>query len=75
MVTPQSSDLTPATSAPETTLQGARVREVPLDAPAESVLFDMISANDRWVAHFRLKAAVEDSPYLAGTYSYYELRP
>jgi hypothetical protein len=54
---------------------GGRVREVPLHIPRGFVFVDMIPANDRWVAHFRLQNAAENLPFSGDIYSYYELRP
>jgi hypothetical protein len=54
---------------------GGSVHEVPLQTPPESVFVDMIPSNDRWVAHFRSRSTVEDSPMNQSDYSYYELQP
>jgi len=54
---------------------GGSVREVSLHPPPGSVFVDMISATDRWVAHFRSKDVAENSPENEAAYSYYELRP
>jgi hypothetical protein len=54
---------------------GGRVREVPLDIPAGSAFVDLVSANDRWVAHFRDKDTAEHAPFTAKAFSYYELHP
>jgi len=54
---------------------GGSVREVPLEPPSGYVFVDMVPANDRWVAHFRLQDAVPDSPFNQKSYAYYDLRP
>ena len=53
---------------------GGRVREVPLHVPVGFVFTDMVSANDRWVAHFRAQNTPAGSPFSAAGYSYVELR-
>jgi hypothetical protein len=54
---------------------GGGVREVPLQAPSGFVFVDMLPSTDRWVGHFRIQSAGENSPYTSDTYSYFELRP
>jgi hypothetical protein len=54
---------------------GGGVREVPLPAPPGFVFVDLIPSNDRWVGHFRIQRAIENSPFTSDTYSYFELRP
>ena len=54
---------------------GGGVREVPLQAPSGFVFVGMIPSKDRWVGHFRVQSARENSPFTSDTYSYFELRP
>ena len=54
---------------------GGAVREVPLQVPSGFVFVEMVPANDRWVAHFRIQGAAENSAFSQKTYSYSELRP
>ncbi len=54
---------------------GGGVREVPLQAPPGFVFAGMIPSNDRWVGHFRVQSARENSPFTSETYSYFELHP
>ncbi len=54
---------------------GGGVREVPLQAPSGFAFAGMIPSNDRWVGHFRIQSARENSPFTSDTYSYFELRP
>ena len=54
---------------------GGGVREVPLQAPSGFAFVGMIPSNDRWVGHFRMQSARENSPFTSDTYSYFELRP
>jgi len=48
---------------------------VPLQPLSGYVFVDLVPANDRWVAHFRLQNAVPDSPFNQKSYAYFDLRP
>ena len=54
---------------------GGSVREVPLQLPPGFSFSDMISASDRWVAHFRSAEIPENSHLNQTDYAYYEIRP
>ena len=54
---------------------GGGVREVPLQTPSGFVFAGLVPSNDRWIGHFRVQSAMENSPYTSATYSYFELHP
>lgn len=54
---------------------GGAVREVPLQIPPGYRFVDMLTANDKWVAHFRTLETPSDARMSKETDSYYEVRP
>jgi hypothetical protein len=54
---------------------GGAVREAPLQIPHGYRFVDMVTANDRWVAHFRTQETSSDARMSKETDSYYEVRP
>lgn len=55
--------------------QGGGVREVPIQIPDGWRLADMVSANDRWVVHFRTENTPPTVRMSEDTDAYYEVRP
>lgn len=54
---------------------GGSFREVPLQAPPDTELVNMIPASDRWVALFRTKGLAENIPLNRKDYAWYEFSP
>jgi hypothetical protein len=54
---------------------GGGVREVPLQTPQGFRFVNMITSNDRWVAHFRNDETPPDARMSEETDTYYEIRP
>jgi len=56
-------------------MQGGGVRETPIQIPDGWRFADMVSANDRWVVHFRTESTPPNVRMSTDIDAYYEVRP